>query len=52
VGAILKLPDIVQKMNGFGFDLVGGSPEDFAKLMASETERWVPVVRRLGLKAE
>lgn len=52
VGAILKLPDIVQKMNGFGFDLVGGSPEEFAKLMASETERWVPVVRRLGLKAE
>ena len=52
VGAILKLPDIVHKMNGFGFDLVGGSPEDFAKLMASETERWVPVVRRLGLKAE
>ncbi len=52
VGAILKLPDIVQKMNGFGFDLVGGSPEDFAKLMASETARWVPVVRRLGLKAE
>lgn len=50
VNAILKLPDIVQKMNGFGFDLVGGSPEDFAKLIQDEARRWEPVVRKLGIK--
>jgi tripartite-type tricarboxylate transporter receptor subunit TctC len=52
VGAILKLPEIVQKMNGFGFDLVGGTPADFAALIRSEAERWTPVVKTLGIKVD
>jgi tripartite-type tricarboxylate transporter receptor subunit TctC len=51
VNAILKLPDVVQKMNAAGFDLIGGTPEDFAKLIAAETARWTPVVKRLGIVA-
>ena len=52
VGAILKDPEIVKKMNGFGFDLVGGTPADFAALIKGEAERWTPVVRRLGIKVD
>jgi len=52
VGAILKQPEIVQKMNGFGFDLVGGTPADFAALIRSEAERWTPVVKTLGIKVD
>lgn len=52
VGAILKQPEIVQKMNGYGFDLVGGTPADFAALIASETARWTPVVKALGIKVD
>ncbi len=52
VGAILKQPEIVQKMNGFGFDLVGGTPADFAALIASEAARWTPVVKALGIKVD
>jgi tripartite-type tricarboxylate transporter receptor subunit TctC len=51
VNAILKQPDVAQKMNAAGFDLIGGSPEDFAKLIAAETARWTPVVKRLGIVA-
>jgi len=51
VNAILKLPDVVQKMNAAGFDLIGGTPEDFAKLIAAESARWTPVVKRLGIVA-
>jgi tripartite-type tricarboxylate transporter receptor subunit TctC len=51
VNAILKQPDVVQKMNAAGFDLIGGTPEDFAKLIAAETARWTPVVKRLGIVA-
>jgi tripartite-type tricarboxylate transporter receptor subunit TctC len=51
VHAILKQPDVVQKMNASGFDLVGGTPEDFAKLIAAEAARWTPVVKRLGIVA-
>jgi tripartite-type tricarboxylate transporter receptor subunit TctC len=52
VGAILKDPEIVKKMNGFGFDLVGGTPADFAALIKGEAERWTPVVRKLGIKVD
>ena len=51
IDAILKQPDVVQKMNAAGFDLIGGTPEDFAKLIAAETARWTPVVKRLGIVA-
>ena len=50
VNAILKLPDVAQKMNGFGFDLIGGKPEDFGALIKSEAQRWTPIVTRLGIK--
>jgi tripartite-type tricarboxylate transporter receptor subunit TctC len=51
VNLILKQPDVVQKMNAAGFDLIGGTPEDFARLIAAETARWTPVVKRLGIVA-
>ena len=50
VNAILKLPDVAQKMNGFGFDLIGGKPEDFGALIRSEAQRWTPIVTKLGIK--
>jgi tripartite-type tricarboxylate transporter receptor subunit TctC len=52
VGAILKDPEIVKKMNGFGFDLVGGTPADFGALIKGEADRWTPVVRKLGIKVD
>ena len=50
VNAIFRMPDVLQKMNGLGFDLIGGSPEDFAKFLKDEQQRWAPVVKKLGIK--
>ncbi|MCC7040993.1 MAG: tripartite tricarboxylate transporter substrate binding protein [Burkholderiales bacterium] len=52
VGAVLKDPEIVKKMNGFGFDLVAGTPGDFAALIQGEVDRWTPIVKKLGIKIE
>ncbi|MCC6869241.1 MAG: tripartite tricarboxylate transporter substrate binding protein [Burkholderiales bacterium] len=52
VGAVLRDPEIVKKMNGFGFDLVGGTPADFGALIQSEADRWTPIVKKLGIKAD
>ena len=52
VNAILKDPEIVKKMNAFGFDLVGGTPADFAALIEGETSRSLPIVKKLGIKVE
>ena len=52
VNAILKLPDVVQKMNGLGFDLIGGTPADFARLIVAEADKWRPIVTRLNIKVD
>ena len=52
VAAVLKDPEVVKKMNGLGFDLVGGTPADFGALIQGEADRWAPVVRKLGIKVE
>jgi tripartite-type tricarboxylate transporter receptor subunit TctC len=52
INAILKQPDVVQKMNAQGFKLIGGTPEDFAALIRSEGERWAPVIRSANIKVD
>jgi tripartite-type tricarboxylate transporter receptor subunit TctC len=52
INAILKDPDVVQKMQLQGFALVGGTPEAFGALVHDETTRWAPVIRKLGLKID
>ena len=52
INAILKLPDVVQKMNAQGFDLIGGTPDEFGALIKGEAERWAPVIRKVGLKID
>ncbi len=52
INAVLKDPDVVQKMRASGFDLVGGTPEDLGALIKSESEKWVPVIRKAGVKVD
>jgi tripartite-type tricarboxylate transporter receptor subunit TctC len=52
VNGVFKMPDVLQKMNGLGFDLIGGPPERFARLLRDEHDRWAPVVKRLGIKID
>jgi len=52
VNGVFAMPDVKQKMNGLGFDLIGGTPDDFVKLLRDEQERWAPVVKRLGIKID
>jgi tripartite-type tricarboxylate transporter receptor subunit TctC len=52
MNAILKQPDVVEKLNASGFDLIGGTPEDFGNLIKRETDTWAPVIRKLGLKVD
>ena len=52
MNAILTQPDVVAKMHASGFDLIGGTPEDFGNLIKRETETWAPIIRKLGLKVD
>jgi tripartite-type tricarboxylate transporter receptor subunit TctC len=52
INAILEDPDIVTRMHRLGFDLVGGTPAAFGALVRGETEKWAPVIRKIGLKID
>jgi tripartite-type tricarboxylate transporter receptor subunit TctC len=52
MNAILKAPEMQRKMQGFGFDLIGGTPEDFGALISGEAAKWAPVIRKVGLKVD
>jgi len=52
INAVLKEPDVVAKMNAQGFDLIGGTPEDFGHLIRRETDTWAPVIKKIGLKID
>ena len=52
INAILKDPAVKSTLNAQGFELVGGTPEDFARLIRSESEKWAPVIRKTGARID
>jgi len=44
----LKAPDARQKLIEAGLDPVGGTPEEFARLIRSESDKWAPIIKRTG----
>jgi tripartite-type tricarboxylate transporter receptor subunit TctC len=52
INAGLADPMIEARLADMGGMLLTGSPEDFGKLIASETEKWSKVIRTAGIKAE
>ena len=48
----LRSPDISQRMNDIGFDVVASTPEEFGRYMKEEVERWTQVVQRGGIKPD
>jgi len=52
INAILKDPSVASSLNAQGFELVGGSPEDFAALIRSESAKWAPVIKKTGARVD
>ena len=50
--SILKQPDVVQKLNAAGFELVGGTPEQFAAIIKGESEKWAPIIKSANIKID
>src|SRR5258706_1659909 len=48
----LRSPDVSERMNQIGFDVVASSPEEFRRFMKDQVERWTTVVNRGGIKPE
>lgn len=49
INLILQQPDMHERLSGLGLDAAGGTPGDFQKLIASDTQRYGAAIRRLGI---
>jgi tripartite-type tricarboxylate transporter receptor subunit TctC len=52
INAGLADPKIKARLADFGGTLLAGSPADFGRLIADETEKWGKVIRAANIKAE
>ncbi|MDM0108776.1 tripartite tricarboxylate transporter substrate binding protein [Variovorax sp. J22R24] len=52
INAVLSDPETKDKLQNIGVEAAPGSPADFGKLIASETQRYGDAIRKLGIKAE
>ena len=48
----LKLPDVKERLEYVGFEIVGSTPAAFGAYIKSEIRKWAPVVKASGAKPE
>jgi tripartite-type tricarboxylate transporter receptor subunit TctC len=48
----LKLPDVRERLEYVGFEIVGGTPAAFGAYIKAEIKKWAPVVKASGAKPE
>jgi tripartite-type tricarboxylate transporter receptor subunit TctC len=49
---VIVRPDLSERLASIGLDRVASSPEEFARRMTTESEKWKKVIQAAGLKAE
>ena len=52
INAAMNDPQVKERFKAAGLDAAGGTPEQFAKLMADESAKWEPVIKRTGAKLD
>jgi tripartite-type tricarboxylate transporter receptor subunit TctC len=49
---ILRMPDVVERLGAMGVEIVGSTPEEFARVIRADVVKWGKVVRDSGAKAD
>jgi len=52
MNAILANPEVKPRIEAAGWDVVGGTPQQFAAFMAAERARWRPVIASSGARLD
>ena len=49
---VLHLPEVRERFQAMGLEIVGNSPEQFAAFMRTETAKWGRIVKASGAKID
>jgi len=52
INKLIKSPDMTERLASIGGEAVGGTPEQFAALIKSESVRWGRLIDQLGIKPQ
>ncbi len=52
INTALHQPELRERLSGLGLESGGGTPAEFQKLIASDTQRYGEAIRRMGIKVE
>ena len=49
---VINTPEMKAKLTGMGADVIGDSPENFAKFLREDTMKWAKVAKEANIKPE
>jgi tripartite-type tricarboxylate transporter receptor subunit TctC len=52
VVAVLKLPDVSERIAAQGADIVGNTPAEFAAFISAESEKYAKIIKLAGVKLD
>lgn len=52
VHKILQEPEVRERFKGWGLDIIGNSPAEFASFIRKDVEQWSQVIRKANIKAD
>ncbi|MSQ70570.1 MAG: tripartite tricarboxylate transporter substrate binding protein [Betaproteobacteria bacterium] len=47
---IIAMPDIIARLEGFGSEVVGGTPEEASRLLRADEEQWARLVKERNIR--
>ena len=52
INAVLQDAEVRAKLNSAGLEPVGGTAESFRQLIQAESDKWGPIIRRIGVRVD
>ena len=52
INKLLQLQDVKDRLAAFGVEPIGGTPEQFARMIREDTVKWAKVVKEAGIQIE